>query len=153
MERRLINKLIGIDGALLLTFQALLLEENVTRAANALSLSQSTMSGRLAKLRELFDDPLFVPSTTGRGMVPTERANALRADLENAIRGLQRLMATSEPFSPEKSLERSILIIGVRVKLNLYNQPPTLFLRQPSFLPRFACICRCLVSNAICSSQ
>ncbi|WP_141290027.1 helix-turn-helix domain-containing protein, partial [Ideonella azotifigens] len=66
---------------LLISLDALLAELNVTRAARRLNISQSALSGQLARLREAFGDPLLVPSETGRGMVPTERALELKPRL------------------------------------------------------------------------
>ncbi len=53
----------------------LLEERNVGRAADRLFISQSAMSRVLIRLREAFDDPLFV--RTARGMIPTTKAVAL----------------------------------------------------------------------------
>jgi len=54
------------DVGLLLTFGALLKGKNVTHAATRLNITQSA---RLMRLRQLLGDPLFIPSTSGRGMV------------------------------------------------------------------------------------
>lgn len=60
------------DLNLLKVFEALMTEGNVTRAARKLSLTQPTVSNALRRLRETFDDPLFVRS--GAGVNPTRRA-------------------------------------------------------------------------------
>ena len=57
------------DLNLLVTLDALLSERNVTRAGLRMNLSQSAMSGGLARLREFFQDELLVPM--GRQMVLT----------------------------------------------------------------------------------
>ncbi|OBQ65059.1 helix-turn-helix domain-containing protein [Mesorhizobium loti] len=57
------------DVGLLLTFDALLKDKNVTHAATRLNITQSALSARLMRLRQLLGDPLFIPSTSGRGMV------------------------------------------------------------------------------------
>ena len=49
-----------IDLNLLVALDALLEEQSVTRAAQRLALTQPTVSAMLARLRDLFDDPLFV---------------------------------------------------------------------------------------------
>ncbi|WP_128808970.1 LysR family transcriptional regulator, partial [Xanthomonas translucens] len=64
---------------------------NVTRAAERLHLSQSSVSVHLAKLRAALDDPLLLPGP--RGMRPTARAEALRAPLRQALEALQRAVA------------------------------------------------------------
>jgi DNA-binding transcriptional LysR family regulator len=63
------------DLNLLVAFDALLAECHVGRAAERLFIGQPAMSHALARLRELFDDELFV--RTGRRMEPTARALAL----------------------------------------------------------------------------
>jgi DNA-binding transcriptional LysR family regulator len=46
---------------LLRTLNVLLSENNVTRAAQRLNLSQPSVSVQLARLREIFADPLLLP--------------------------------------------------------------------------------------------
>ena len=58
-------------------------ERNVTRAAERLHLSQSTVSHALGRLRQALDDPLFVMSR--REMMPTERAKALASPVRQAL--------------------------------------------------------------------
>lgn len=65
-----------LDLNLLVTLDALLVEHNVTRAAERLHLSQPAVSLQLARLREFFADPLLLPGP--RGMRPTARAEELR---------------------------------------------------------------------------
>jgi DNA-binding transcriptional LysR family regulator len=66
------NDLRNIDLNLLVVFEALIQERNVTRAAQRLSLGQPAVSGALARLRTLFNDPLF--KRIGHKMEPTTRA-------------------------------------------------------------------------------
>lgn len=68
-----------LDLNLLVTLDVLLAENNVTRAAQRLHVSQPAVSVHLAKLREIFHDPLLLPGP--RGMRPTQRALALREPL------------------------------------------------------------------------
>src|ERR671913_383642 len=63
------------DLNLLVALDALLTERNVTRAGNRLNLSQSAMSGALARLRHYFHDELLVP--VGRQMALTRVAEDL----------------------------------------------------------------------------
>src|SRR3984957_18465480 len=62
----------SVDLNLLVVFDALMAERNVTRAAERNGLSQPAVSKALNRLRGLFDDPLFV--RRDRGMEPTARA-------------------------------------------------------------------------------
>ncbi|WAM19949.1 LysR family transcriptional regulator [Rhodococcus sp. JS3073] len=73
----------GIDLNLLVDLDALLNTRSVTEAARRLNLSQSAMSGSLARLRRLFDDPLMVKS--GRGLTLTSRAEALIPSVQEAL--------------------------------------------------------------------
>ncbi|SQB29296.1 leucine transcriptional activator [Citrobacter koseri] len=63
------NDIRTLDLNLLKALDALLDEGSVTRAAQRLSLTQPAVSGMLIRLRDYFDDPLFV--RTSHGMVPT----------------------------------------------------------------------------------
>ncbi|MVV52251.1 LysR family transcriptional regulator [Pseudomonas sp. PB120] len=66
------NDLRSIDLNLLVVFEALIQERNVTRAAEKLCLGQPAVSAALVRLRALFNDPLF--ERIGRKMQPTARA-------------------------------------------------------------------------------
>lgn len=90
-----------LDLNLLLTLDVLLAEHNVTRAAQRLNLSQPSVSVQLARLREVFNDPLLLPGP--RGMIPTARADALREPLRLALETLQRAVAPEEVFDPAKA--------------------------------------------------
>ena len=61
-----------LDLNLLKAFVVLLDECNVSRSAQRLSVTQPAMSGILNRLRESFNDPLFV--RVQHGMQPTDRA-------------------------------------------------------------------------------
>ena len=64
-----------LDLNFLKAFDVLMDEKNVSKAAERLAITQPAMSGILVRLRESFDDPLFV--RVQRGVVPTNRALAL----------------------------------------------------------------------------
>lgn len=97
------------DLPLLVSLNALLEENNVTRAAARLHLSQPALSAQLARLRELLDDPLLVPAESGRGMVPTARALALRAPLQEALRLLENVVRDPEAFDA-RTAERTFIV-------------------------------------------
>ncbi|RON77609.1 LysR family transcriptional regulator [Pseudomonas chlororaphis] len=92
------NNLRRLDINLLLTLDVLLAEHNVTRAAHRLNLSQPSVSVHLAKLREIFGDPLLLPGP--RGMRPTARADALREPLRRALEALELAVSPASPFDP-----------------------------------------------------
>ncbi|NYH14545.1 DNA-binding transcriptional LysR family regulator [Paraburkholderia bryophila] len=90
-----------LDLNLLVTLDVLLSEHNVTRAAERLNFSQPSVSVHLAKLRDLFGDPLLLPGP--RGMRPTARAEALREPLREALEALERAVAPASPFDPAEA--------------------------------------------------
>jgi DNA-binding transcriptional LysR family regulator len=97
------------DLPLLISLDVLLDECNVTRAAQRLKVSQSTLSGQLARLRDVFGDPLLVPSTNGRGMVPTPRALELQSRLGEALVTLRDAVSDTSRFDPASS-QRTFVI-------------------------------------------
>ncbi len=90
-----------LDLNLLVTLDALLIEHNVTRAADRLHLAQPTVSVQLARLREFFGDPLLLPGP--RGMRPTARADELREPLRLALAAMARVLTPSSAFDPTQS--------------------------------------------------
>lgn len=88
----------NIDLGLLVIFDAVLRECNVTRAAHRIGMSQSTVSKGIAQLRVLFGDPLFL--RCGSGMVPTHKALEAAANVRQAIGLLNGLTCTDEGFDP-----------------------------------------------------
>ncbi|WP_122585971.1 LysR family transcriptional regulator [Pseudomonas viridiflava] len=95
------NTLRRLDLNLLVTLDALLSEQNVTRAARLLNLAQPTVSLQLGRLREILDDPLLLPGP--RGMSPTERARELRGPLREALVALEGALSPGAPFDPALS--------------------------------------------------
>jgi DNA-binding transcriptional LysR family regulator len=78
------------DLNLLVALDALLDEGSVAAAARRLRLSASAMSRTLARLREATGDPLLVRA--GRGLVPTPRAVALRAEVGRVVEEAEALL-------------------------------------------------------------
>lgn len=88
-----------LDLNLLRVFDALMQEQNLSRAAQRLHLSQPATSNALARLRSQLDEPLFV--RTARGMQPTARAHALHGPVRQALRLLAEGLAPAGTFEPE----------------------------------------------------
>lgn len=90
-----------LDFNLLVTLDTLLAERNVTHAARRLNLSQPALSTRLARLRDIFDDPLLIP--VQRGMVPTQKALELQPRLHEALEAVRKVVATDSAFDPARA--------------------------------------------------
>ena len=88
---------------LLPALEALLVERSVSAAARRMRVTQSAMSHSLAKLRELFGDPLLVAVPGARGLALTSRAAHLLETLPSALEQLREAIATPEPFDPRES--------------------------------------------------
>lgn len=93
----------GLDLNLLTALDALRIEQNVTRAALRLNLTQSAVSAALGRLREHFGDPLFV-SVSGR-MLPTALMQGLFPQLD-AFLALSRTLAFANARFDPATAER-----------------------------------------------
>ncbi|HSB11981.1 MAG TPA: LysR family transcriptional regulator [Blastocatellia bacterium] len=91
----------SLDLNLLLVFEALMEERNVTRAARRIGLSQPAMSNALTRLRRIFDDPLLV--RTPGAMMPTHAAQALIEPVRAALAQLRVALEKKPPFDPAAS--------------------------------------------------
>jgi DNA-binding transcriptional LysR family regulator len=93
--------LAGIDLNLLVVFDAIMTERQVTRAGERLGLSQPATSNALARLRNLTKDELFVRN---RGRLdPTPVAIALAQQIQPALSQIQTALSTAQPFDPMTS--------------------------------------------------
>jgi DNA-binding transcriptional LysR family regulator len=101
----------GIDLNLLAVLSALLEERNVTRAGARLSLSQPTISGALARLRQHFGDELLVRS--GREYQLTPMATRLLPIARQALEQVERTLRVPPEFDPATSERQfSVAISG-----------------------------------------
>jgi DNA-binding transcriptional LysR family regulator len=91
----------AVDLNLLVVFDALMSERNVTRAASRIAMSQPAVSNALARLRHTFKDQLLV--RTANGMEPTPRALELAAGVRSIVHQSERLLASDVSFSPGAS--------------------------------------------------
>jgi DNA-binding transcriptional LysR family regulator len=95
------------DLNLLIAFDLLMQEQNVSRAAARMFVSQSAMSHILQRLRQQLEDPLLVK--TPAGMKPTQRANALTGPVREILRDVEQLIQAPEPFDPATSRRRFVI--------------------------------------------
>lgn len=92
----------SVDLNLLTVFDAVMQEQNITRAAHALGMSQPAVSNAVARLKVMFNDELFV--RYGRGIQPTARAYQLFGSIRQALQLVQNELPGSgfEPVSSER---------------------------------------------------
>lgn len=100
-------RLSGINLNLLLVFDAVESERNLTRAAEVLNVTQPAVSNALARLRRLFGDPLFV--ATPEGMAPTPLARDMAGRIRRALRLMESCLDVSSPFEPQ-SARRTVML-------------------------------------------
>ena len=93
-------KLGAIDLNLLVVFDAVMRERNVTRAGQRVGLSQPAISHALTQLRYMLKDDLFVRSP--KGMLPTPRAEQLALPVRAALDGLQHSLEPAQ-FIPSEA--------------------------------------------------
>ena len=87
-----------VDLNLFIVFDAIYTEANLTRAGQIVGITQPAVSNALARLRETFNDPLFV--RTAQGMVPTPMAQNIIAPVRNALQLLRVSVQESRTFNP-----------------------------------------------------
>ncbi|HWX31852.1 MAG TPA: LysR family transcriptional regulator [Steroidobacteraceae bacterium] len=90
-----------LDLNLLVTLETLLVEQNVTKAAVRLHLSQPAVSAQLSRLRQEFDDQLLIPAQ--RGMTPTAKAVELLDPLRRSLDQVRATVALHRNFDPAKA--------------------------------------------------
>jgi len=90
----------------LMVFHAILSNGSITAAAEALGITQSSVSKQLKNLRHHFGDELFVRS--GRGMAATNKALSIAPQVSNLISSFEALHGEID-FDP-RVIERNFVI-------------------------------------------
>jgi DNA-binding transcriptional LysR family regulator len=121
----------GIDLNLLVAFDALMNERNVTRAAARVGVSQPAMSAALGRLRTLLGDSLFARSADG--LLPTPRARELAEPISQALRQLETTLISRPEFDPGKA--------SMVFKLGLSDYPAYVLLSMRSTTGTMRWIC------------
>jgi DNA-binding transcriptional LysR family regulator len=132
----------GIDLNLLVAFDALMAERNVTRAGARIGRTQPAMSAALARLRALLRDELFVRGP--KGLQPTSRALDLAEPLSHALAHIQRTLEFTQEFVPSASAATLTLglsehpshVLLPRLIAALGRQAPGVSLRLREFTAR-----------------
>lgn len=90
----------NVDLHLITIFDAVMTEGSMTKAAQRLAITQSAVSNAVARMRLVWNDPLFIPA--GRGIKPSAKAQALWRDIEGPLASI-RMAAAPAPFDPTTS--------------------------------------------------
>ncbi len=99
-----LNQIRRLDGGLLLVFRELLRTRRASTVAERLGLSPSAISHALTRLRDLFDDPLFIRRP--HGFEPTRRAEELGPKIEALIELTGQTLTKDAGFDPAVSRRR-----------------------------------------------
>ena len=129
-------KLSDIDLNLFVVFDAIYTEGNLTRAGEIIGITQPAVSNSLSRLRNLFDNPLFV--RTAEGMVPTPVAQNIIGSVRQALGLIRSSVQESESFDPKISDKR---FRASMTDLNLAIILPQLFAIIKRESPRVAVDC------------
>jgi DNA-binding transcriptional LysR family regulator len=105
-----------LDLNLLTALKALLAEKNVTRAGEVVHVTQSAMSGILARLRDYFGDPLIVQ--VGRRMELTSLAESLVEPVNDVLLRIDATIATRPEFNPQ-STRRHFSVVASDYSINV----------------------------------
>ena len=106
-----------LDLNLLVAFDVLVEERNVTRAAERLSVGQPAMSASLAKLRKAFGDPLLVRE--GRALRPTSVALEMVVPIRAALEIIESTVRATREFDPRDDHRTFTLMASDYVLLTL----------------------------------
>jgi len=116
-----------LDLNLLVALDALLEEKKITRAATRLNVSQSAISGMLARLRVYFDDQLLVQ--VGRSMQLTPLGSALADPVRQLLLQVESTIALRHEFVPE-TVDRHFRIAASDYTASIMVAPLIRRLRQ-----------------------
>lgn len=109
-----------VDLNLFRVFEAIYCEGNISKAAAALNLSQPAVSHALAKLRDHFDDRLFIRQ--GNEMRPTALTKNVIEEVREALQKLEISLVQSRVFEPASSKKQCT--ISLHSSLEAYYLPP-----------------------------
>lgn len=132
------------DLNLLLVLHVLLEENNVTRAARRLALTQSATSRALGRLRDQLGDELLVRS--GSSMVPTPRAIALKRRLGPVLDELGELLRLAPDVDPRTlrrefriaTADHPIAVLVPELRAHLREHAPGVSVRIDAIDERFS---------------
>jgi LysR family transcriptional activator for leuABCD operon len=100
----------GVDLNLLPVFEAAYEEPTLSRAAQRLAMTQSAVSHALTRLRDVFNDELFVRS--GRGVVRTPTSDAIYTKLHVALNTVRESVSETRGFDPKTSTRSFFIAVS-----------------------------------------
>tara|TARA_B100001778_G_scaffold112527_1_gene92169 strand:+ start:84 stop:986 length:903 start_codon:yes stop_codon:yes gene_type:complete len=103
-------KISSFDLNLFVILNAIYTEGSLTKAAQVVGITQPAVSNALSRLRDKFNDDLFV--RTGSGMVPTQKTENMIADIQNALTLIQQSVNEPDAFDPGSSKRNFKLSLG-----------------------------------------
>ena len=103
-------KISSFDLNLFVILNAIYTEGSLTKAAEVEGITQPAVSNALSRLRERFDDDLFI--RTGSGMVPTQKTENIISDIQNALSLMQQSVNEPDTFDPKLSNRNFKLSLG-----------------------------------------
>lgn len=121
-----------LDLNLLVALDVLLEEQNITRAAERLHMTQSATSGVLGRLRTFFEDELLVQ--VGRKMQPTPYALELAKPVREVLLTIRSSITNKQVFDPASSKRHFklmasdylITVLFSRVIQKIHEQAPNI---------------------------
>ncbi len=111
-----------VDLNLFVLFDALYQERGVTKVAQRLNITQPAVSNALGRLRQTFDDPLFV--RTPSGMAPTPVAENVITDVRKALALLGKSVGGGARFDAGHS--QKVFHLGMNDMAEALLFPPLL---------------------------
>lgn len=103
-------KISSFDLNLFVILNAIYTEGSLTKAAQVVGITQPAVSNALSRLRDKFNDDLFV--RTGSGMVPTQKTENMISDIQNALTLIQQSVNEPDTFDPATSNRSFKLSLG-----------------------------------------
>jgi len=100
-------KISSFDLNLFVIMNSIYTEGSLTKAAEVVGITQPAVSNALSRLRDKFDDELFV--RTGSGMIPTQKTENIIKDIQSALKLMQKSVNEPDEFDPSIS-ERTFRI-------------------------------------------
>lgn len=94
------DRLAKLELKQLRVFQALIREQNLSRVADQMNVSQQSISEQLKRLRDIFSDRLFI--RTSNGVIPTPLTDKLAPKVTSLLLEVETLLETDH-FDPAQA--------------------------------------------------